>query len=208
MTSQLTSASPPVVISLTTFIGYVAATGRGKTTAVTRARAQYDQGYAKEKDFWLPLRHAIMAAHERDGVLVSLDDLKGSVSPSKAASYTEAIAGYKRWVGKRQLRSRGQRHYDWRHGDLVVKVNPELDVDLNDARTLVKLYFNKDALSRTRLDLALHVLRVTTPRGARAAIVDVRRAKIYAADVAHDSVMATLLEIEADGLVRLWRTMP
>jgi hypothetical protein len=204
---QGVQAPPPVVISLTTFIKYAAASGRAKVTVVARAKALYAAEYAKGRDFWLPLRRAIMASHESGAKLATLDALLASVAPAKVASYVEAMAGYLKWVGRRRLTSRGQLRRDWTHGVLTVNVNPELDMDINRVRTIVKLYFNKDALTKTRLDTALHLLRMTTPPAAAAAILDVRRGRLYSAAPRLDSTMDVLLGVEAEGLVELWRTL-
>jgi hypothetical protein len=207
--SQGIQPAATVSISLTTFIAYAAASGRAKVTVVARAKTQYATEYAKERDFWLPLRHAIMLAHESGDKLATMDmdALIASVAPAKVASYLEAIAGYYKWVGRRRLNSRGQLHCDWTHGGLTVNINPELDLEMNRVRTVVKLYFNKDRLTKTRLDIALHLLRLTTPQAAAAAILDVRRGRLYSATSRIDSTLDVLLGVEADGLVKLWRTL-
>jgi hypothetical protein len=170
-------------------------------------KSRYATGYDKRTDYWLRLRSAIMSVHEQGKPLSTLDTLLAQVPGGKTENYADAISGYKRWAGKRGLQSAGQRHITWQHGGLTVNVNPELDLDIDDVHVLVKLYLNKEALSRTRLDLALHLLQVSVPSGAVGAILDVRRGKQHVAETKPDRAMDALLEAEADGLLKLWATL-
>lgn len=200
-----TFSTARVTISLTTFITYAATTGRTKVATVVEAKKRYAAKYAKETDFWLPLRNAIMMAHEHGRSLATLDALLSTVHATKIPSYTDAIAGYKKWVGKAVLTSGGARRLVWTHGDLTVNVNPELDVPIGGRRHLVKLYFNKVVLSKTQLDLSLRLLQTVVPAPAEAAILDGRRAKLHIATRGVDAAMDALLEAEGDALVKLWR---
>jgi hypothetical protein len=73
-----------------------------------------------------------------------------------------------------------------RHG-VEVSVNPELGLEINGRRHLVKIYFKADPLSKYRVDIITHLMEVCLRPQVRAAttmsVLDARRAKLFSPSV-------------------------
>lgn len=194
----------PVTVSLTTFVDFAAATGIGKAGQVQRAKRQYGAGYMASFDYWLTLRNGIVAMHRDGRPPSSLNGLLTGLHDSKVGNYTLCIDAYRKWLGRTRLRpvphnERGE----WKTGQLVVRVNPELMVDVNSQPHAIKLYFSAPPISKARVDLSLHLIRKAVGPRLHAAILDVRRGKLHS-NIRTAASMDTLLDGEAQLFVRLW----
>lgn len=55
--------------------------------------------------------------------------------------YAGACRGYKKWLGRKALSWMEPPQGTWTHGELTVKVRPELMLGINGCPHLIKLYF-------------------------------------------------------------------
>ena len=194
-------------VNLTTFLDIVRAAGTPKLTAVRRLkqRGKYNPAH----DFWLPLRRAIVEAHQREDVGL-LDQLLPKITDQKKLSnYPDRIQAYKRWWGKRDYKWFQPPDAEWRYGQVLVRVSPELGLKDDSGRIVVKLYFKKDRLSKLRSDVILHLLETTvTPVGknARVGILDVPRARLIQPTVKKPELEAAL-KAEAAYIATAWDEM-
>jgi hypothetical protein len=90
-----------------------------------------------------------------------------------------------------------QPHEDWTSGPLVVTVNPEVGLGIGGKRTVGKLYFKDEPLTKRRAEIIAHLMDRVLGDGltepARFAVIDVRRGKAFEPSVpvpAYDALLA------------------
>ena len=82
-------------INLTTFLDITSAAGTAKVTALRRRKNRGP--YQPAHDFWLPLRRAIVKAHQSED-MTALDRLMPTITDTKKLSnYPDRIRTYKKW---------------------------------------------------------------------------------------------------------------
>lgn len=206
MNSTSAAGSIPA-ISMTTFLDFVQASGRGRLSAILRAKAQYDARYQPATDYYKGLRERIQAMHQQSEPSSVLNQFLSDLDNSrKERNYRQCVRGYQAWLGRRQARWLGKSSRIWTSGDLRVKVNPELGLELDGERYRIKLYFKENAAIRSRLEAMLRLLEVTMPasEGIAPAILDVPRGRLIQLQRAQPGLDA-LLAGEAAAFLTMWR---
>ncbi len=197
-------------ISLTTFVDYVNTVGTPRMTVVKNAKTMYGRGYSPEIDFWRGLRNRIIKMHTKGRDKSDLDSLTRHLKDKKkAVRYPLAIRGYKRWLGKKEIRWFSPKSLLWEEDDLEVKVNPELGLTINGKKYLIKLYFKGKDLAKKRADTMLCLMEQTVCQecvGAIPAIVDVQKGKLLAPTRAIPDINVLLVG-EAAGFCAMWRRL-
>ncbi len=199
-----------IEVSMTTFVDFVASSGSSRLTSVRQAKRAYGEPYGPARDFYRPLREAIVAMHEAGAPEQSLDSaLDNLTDPRKVAAYRECVTAYQRWCGQKRFVWVGTRSEDWQYGDLVIRVNPELGIRINGTAHVVKLYFKSTIPSKTKFETMFQLLRSGLQSGdasCRPAVLDVRRGKLIRASRPIEGIQA-LLEAEAAEFQTLWRRL-
>lgn len=197
-------------ISLTDFVDFVISSGTPKLTKVLQIKRRGD--YQPAHDFWRELREGIVnfhkshatGKHELDRILATLDD-------KKTARYADCLSGYKRFLGRKRITWFEPPNGRWTSGGLVIRINPELGLNIEGKRYVVKLYFKKEPLSRRRTDivrLLLHAAlnNVANRPGIHYAILDVPRWKLFD-DRPPDQALVPLLNGEASNFITIWNSI-
>ena len=194
-------------ITLTEFVDFVAATGTQRITKVREIQERPD--YDPRFDFWKKLRDTIVTFHREgkpraflDGALDELRDLK------KVQRYPALVTSYKRFLGRKEINWFDPPAGVWSHGQLSVRINPELGLVIAGTPHLVKLYFKSEPLSKRRVEVILHLLEQWAPLmdGTRAtpAVLDVPKGKLIPmASVPTD--LGILLDADAYSFVLIWQ---
>src|SRR5206468_586339 len=78
--------------------------------------------------------------------------------PKKRKNYPRAVNGYKKWWGQKTLGWFAPQRTVYTQHNVDVIINPELGLDINGTRHLVKLYFKEDSLSRLRIDIITRLM--------------------------------------------------
>lgn len=194
-------------ISLTTFIDFVHASGTSRITVIRQAKRLYEQGYRPAFDYWKPLRDAIVDVHRGGHLPSSLDAVVAAAHSRQKVNYARCVAAYKRWMGRRPFQWTGSQSADWQNGNLAVRVNPELGVQINGGPYLIKLYFKAQQLSKRRIDTMLHLMSKVLPGiggGATPAVMDVPRGRLVTPTVTVAGIGALLVG-EARAFSAMWR---
>jgi hypothetical protein len=197
-------------ISLTDFVDFVIKSGTPKLTKIRAIKNRPD--YEPALDFWKQLREGIQRFHRAGaGDKTQLDDIVNSLqNPRKSSRYFAAVSGYKKFLGRRNIRWFTPPTGDWSYGDLSVKVNPELGLRIEGDRHLVKLYFKDEAPTKNRLEIVSEMMKLAlsakTPQGTKMAVLDVSKAKLYTQTVTIPQ-LAVLLEGEAAAFLRMWESV-
>jgi hypothetical protein len=193
-------------ISLTTFVDFTASAGSTRLTKVRRAKAEYGEDYSPQKDFYKALREAIEESFEEGWGAAELKKKLSKVpDPKKQKNYEACRKGLTKWAGRQAFIFHPKQRASWKSGELTVKVNPELDLSINGTRHRIKLYFKGEALSKSRVDVILHLLG-SGPAKATPAVLDVRRSKLYTPTVERPGLDA-LVKAEAAAFNSLWQSI-
>ena len=193
-------------ISLTDLVDIVSKSGTPKATKVAQVKARPD--YEPAFDFYKPLRECIVDTH-RDGqdkkalnaFFANLADAK------KRANYPTAIHGYKKWWGRKDLAWFDPPRSTYGQHGVEVMINPELGLEVNGTRHVIKLYFKTEPLSKFRVDIITFLmesgLREKSHHAEVMSILDVRNAKLFSFDPAA-STSKGMVDAELAYIGSLW----
>jgi hypothetical protein len=196
-----------VEITLTDFVDFTLLTGSSRVVKVKeiKSRGKYDPA----GDFWKGFRGGVVDLH-RTGKITpkALDEIVAAqTNASRAKRYAEAAAGYKKFLGKKAYPWFPAPTNRWVEGDLEVRVNPELGLDVDGKKTITKMYFKSESPTRSRVQAVLAVMEVALPSGPASsfAVLDVANGRLMRPDGRwNKSDMQTLLVAEAGAFVDIW----
>jgi hypothetical protein len=195
-------------ISLTDFVDFVASLGPPKLTKVRHLKSRGD--YDPAADFWKRLREAIQTMHREGHPKSHLDKvLVGLTDKNKITAYPAAIKAYKKFLGTKTVTWFDPPHALWTEGELAVRINPELGLEINGKRYIVKLHFKrKPALSKPRMDVILHIMTQELGHAAKnlnsaVGVLDLPNAKLITPTVAVPN-LGLVLKAEAAAFMTMW----
>lgn len=201
-----------IKISLTDFVGFVNKMGNAKLNHVKSIKER--SKYEPYMDFYKAIREAIIKLHKKKQKKELLDEVFKELTDSKKKScYPEIVAGYKKFLGRKQFEWITPPKKDWKIGDIIITVNPEIGLEekKRDGTSnfyIVKLYFKDDVLKKSQADQILTLMemqlrsKVKEPE-VKFAILDVRKNKFHVKKD-HDLKELPLLEGEAYSFATIW----
>ncbi len=197
-----------IKVSLTEFMNYVNKSGSAKATVVVTAKSRREEDYQHFKDYWLLLRNKIKSVHQKGGTPTDLRELMETINEEKRQNYNEAIEGYCRFWGRKNIEWQTPPRKSWSIGNVRVELNPELGVKFKDKTMFIKLFINSDSsMDKRHADLILALmeteLRDKVKDDAIFAILDVKRGKLFEYRNT-DRTLYALLKAEARGFEELW----
>lgn len=197
-------------ISLTTFIDFVHKSGPPRLTCVRQAKRQYEStdGF---QDYWRLLREQIVRVHKENLNLSELDEVLLHVKKAdRKRNYSLCIANYKKLFGKKNIAWEGTTKALWEHEDLTVSVNPELCLNINSSKYIIKLYFKSDnRLSKQKLDVIYYLMDKTKSKNKisyTSAVVDLQNGKFLPQTTPVQNV-EILLKGEATSFLAMWNSL-
>ncbi len=193
-------------ISLTDLVDIVSKSGTPKATKVAQVKARPD--YEPAFDFYKPLRDRIIEIHRDGDPRSALNVFLATVTDQKKQSnYPSAVNGYKKWWGQKTLVWFSPPRTSYAQHGIEVIVNPELGLDVNGTRHLVKVYFKTDPLSKLRVDIIVRLMETTLRPHCRKneamAVLDVRQARLFPFQSAAAASMA-MIDAELAYIASLW----
>jgi hypothetical protein len=195
-------------IYMTAFLDFVSKSGTPKITSVRAAKAKEGQPYEAGKDYWMPLRSAMIHLHANDGDAQDLDKVIKSVSAKKAGNYELCIKAHKRWMkGKSFTKWKSAPASQWKSGKLTVHVKPELVHTVDGVPRVTKLYFNADRLTPARVGAALFMLQSTCGHLGTPGILEVRRGVLHELPADQIKAQAPLIIGEAGTFATIWDSL-
>jgi hypothetical protein len=173
-------------LSLTDFVDVVSRSGTPKANKV--AEIKHRPPYQPAFDFYKAVRDGIVATHENARPKSFLVGILGRLSdPKKVAAYPEIISGYKRWWGAKMLKWFPPPSGLFSEHGIDIAVNPELGLEINGQRHLVKLYFKADPLAKNRIDIITHLMAVAlgpdVANGTTMSVLDIRNSRLISPTV-------------------------
>lgn len=199
-------------ISLTDFVDFTIVNGSTRVAAVRALKKRGD--YDPASDFWRPLRKGMVELHQAGRMTVGELDawLAIQTNEKRLPRFRDAVEGYKRFLAKRVSAWFDPPSSLWREGDLAVRVNPELGLDIDGKKTVIKLYFKNEEPTRARVQAVLAIMDIELGRKAGAdaqfAVLDVNQGRLMLPDGRWSkNDMKALLKAEAGAFVQLWNTI-
>lgn len=198
-------------ISMIDVTNFILKSGEPRMTHVRMLKNRSVNGYDPQTDFYKRLRDGIIAYNkppvgpksELDRIAIGLSD------PKKIAPFKKSVQGYKKFLGKKTISPFTSVKDKWDRGDMQVRVNPELGLDIDGVRHVVKLYPNKEHLDRKRADMMLVMMKdalVELDADVQVAVLDIQRGKLYTKPHPKMSLLP-LLEAEVAAISVLWRSV-
>lgn len=197
-------------ITLTDFVDFVIKYGTPKLTKVReiKKRGEYEPAF----DYWKQLRDGIRSFHRKG--LTTKNELEQEVGivadPKKMRRYLAAMAGYKKFLGRKTFSWFNPPSEDWSHNGLVVRMNPELGIKVKGIPHVIKLYFKDESPTKQRLDVVIamleSVLGSKAPKGTIMAVLDVSKGKLTVPTKTQPDIMA-LVQGEAASFVQIWNSI-
>lgn len=193
-------------LSLTDLVDIVQRSGTSKITKV--AQLKHRGPYSPATDFYRPLREEICEVHRAGHPRSRLSALFPSlVDAKKRANYPPAIAGYRRWWGRKALSWFDPPSSQFSHAGFVVSINPELGLEINGTPHIIKLYFKGNPLTRTQVEITNHLmefqLRPLCHNSEVIGILDIRQSRLITA-MPPTPTLTAAIRGELDYVASLW----
>jgi hypothetical protein len=195
-------------ITLTDFVDFVSKAGTPKLTVVKNVKRHHLDGYDPQTDFYRAIRKGIVEMHRRHQPKDALDDLlRGLTDKKKQTAYPELVAGYKKFLGRKGYTWFNPPKYKWQHAGVVISVNPEIGLEFNGVRHVVKLYFKAESLRKVQMDIVTHLITnfLPTPQNKPTSfdVLDIRKAKLIPGHPT-DPALTALLQGEAASFAQIY----
>ena len=191
-------------ISLTDWVDFVITAGPPQFTKVKElaGRGEYDPRF----DFWKPLREGLQNYHQGRAKLDEV--LSGLKDPKKLKRYPDAIKAYQKFVGKKHVAWFKPPSALWTYGGLVVRINPELGLQFEGRKHVVKLYFKEEKPTKQRLNVVLAMMRaaLNLEEGTVPAVLDVSSCRLIMPKPIEQDLLP-MLQAQAIAFVHMWNAV-
>ncbi|WP_306006519.1 hypothetical protein [Aquicoccus porphyridii] len=169
-------------VSFTKFLDFVAQTGEPKATTALQAWRQSNTPYDPRQDYHKRIRNLIVDS-EKSGSSPNWDEFIANQNPKKQKNFRETADLYQKWRDKHSEVSwftppRG----DWQSSEFQITVNPELGLVIDGKKHVIKLFLNKNKLSRLKAQMAgllMHETLATNSLGTEFSVFDVKAEKLH-----------------------------
>lgn len=162
-------------IGLNNFLRFISATGLSKVNQVVEAL----QDYRDWKDYYKEFRELAivsLATKKTDRLrklIASLPD------DTKAHHYGLCLDGFEQWLERTDYKIISHpKGKTWQAGEIRISVNPEVILEIEGVRYIVKLYLSKERLSQPARRAYAWLLGETHGHTATPATLEVRRGKL------------------------------
>jgi len=167
-------------VSLTSFIDFVLKSGGPKMTCARKIKAQMAEEYNPAQDYYKRFREAVQELHADEVDKSELLDLIGPLPDNKEDNYRLMATGYRKFLGRKDITWFKPARKVWKHGDLAIPINPELGLEWDDEKYVIKLYLKSEKPSKDRFSSILALMHEALPgKDHQYGLLDVRNAKLY-----------------------------
>ncbi|WP_206540046.1 hypothetical protein [Leisingera sp. ANG-DT] len=133
---------------------FVAQTGEPKATTAVQAWRQSNTPYDPTRDYYRRVRTELIN-YEKTGEERDWEEFVASQNPKKQKNFERIISSYMNWRDKHSdidwfVPPRGE----WASAEFQLTINPEMGLTLDGQRHAIKLFFNKNKLSKLKAQMA------------------------------------------------------
>lgn len=169
-------------VSFTKFLDFTAQSGVPKATTAISAWTQSNTPYDPATDYHRRVRQALVN-FERTSSAPDWDAFVSEQHPKKQKNFKDTVERYLKWRGKyKELSWFNPPAADWSSTEFSVKVNPEIGLKLDGRKTAIKLFINRNKLSKLKAQIAgrmmYEALEVRSP-DTDFAILDIKADKLH-----------------------------
>lgn len=183
-------------VSFTKFLDFVAQTGEPKATTALQAWRQSNTPYDPARDYHRRVRRAIVD-FEKSGDLPDWAEFIAAQNHKKQKNFQETIDLYLKWRG-----GYGEVEWflppknDWLASEFQITVNPELGLRLDGDKYAIKMFLNKNKLSKLKAQMAGLLMHKTLSADApntKFAIFDVKAEALHVFNGASEKLTYLLI---------------
>lgn len=193
-------------ISLTEFVDIVVRSGIPKMHKLStiKNRPPYEPAY----DFYKIIREALEDTHQNGHNRTHLRQILGTLRDTKKqVNYPKIVDGYCKWWGRKSFVWFDPPSSIFSNAGVDVSINPELGLEFDGKKYVVKLYFKGDTLTKNRIELVTQLmencLRPSVSPNVMMAVLDTRAAKLFIGS-ASDLRLIAALKAELRYIAELW----
>jgi hypothetical protein len=169
-------------MTFTEFIDVIIKTGTTKITKIKQIKNKPE--YEPATDFYRSLRLYLIEYHQKglyDEPKKTAFDL--SQDKKKHEHFSVLLNGYWKFLGKKRPKWFSPVNRKVMIQAVEMSINPELGLQFNDSKYIIKLYLKTEEISKQRIDIALGMmeqyLRPIIKDDSKIAILDVRKSKLF-----------------------------
>lgn len=200
-------------ISLTQFVNFATKPPEQQLTEARRIKQQHIDGYDVTPDMYKQFREGVVRMHKQHRDRSYLDEIAArQKEPSRIKHYPPLVAGYKKFLGRKEMEWFDPPVGEWAFEDLRIKVTPELGLTINGQPTVVKLYLNESqTVNKRRAEIIVHLMKLAIPTLAEedevsVCVLDVRKGRPFPAGKS-DREQTILLRAQARNFVSMYREL-
>lgn len=197
-------------LSLTQLVDVVSKSGARKASQVATIKACSLENYHPAKDFYKQLRDAVVALHKSDKPKHLLDATLFTVTEkNRRVRYGKLIPAYKKWLGKKSISWFQPASNTYQYADVTVAINPELGLEINGVRHVIKLYFKAAPLEKQSAALVVALMETMLPAEdeSQFAVLDVERGKLFLKGETDPEKVLAMINAELAYVADLWSSL-
>jgi len=194
-----------IKVSLTDFSEFVLKAGAKKQTKVRQIvnRPKYEPQF----DFWKKLRERIIDLHKTAKPTKELQNIISELTDDKKKKvYPGLVKGYLKFIGRKKPTWFAPPKGEWSHEDLAIRVNPEIGLEFNGKKHVIKLHLNQSIMAKNEADIILTLMKsLGDEEDIIYCLLDVKTNKLYRSDKIKVDLLP-VLQGEAMSFISIWKT--
>jgi hypothetical protein len=196
-----------ISISLGGFMDFVTATASQRITVVRSIADMYAADYQPGRDFYKDFRDALKEGMLRGDDIQRVHDTVDHATDRKRSNYQAVAVGWEQWRRRKNLVLFGISER-WQEQQLGVRVSPAFVWRQRSGPRLVVPYYKGPALSADAAQAGTRVIERAFGDGyGRAAVLDVRRARLHVGRENRSRDYDAWLAGEVSALLRMFHSI-
>lgn len=192
-------------ITFTDFIDLALRVGTQKVTKIKELKSRGE--YSPAKDFYKQVRDIIIETHTNDLPKDYLDNAFERATEKKKTHFQAIVKGYKKWWGNKNLEWIEPPRATIDTDQLLISINPELYLDIDGEKHIIKLYLKDDKLTKNKIlhtcQMMHDYLKNDLDKNTYISIIDVRRGVLHTPST-DNSIISTVLRGELQLITTIW----
>ena len=186
-------------VGLSNFLRFISASGASKVNKVIEAQ----QEYREWKDFYKDFREGVLLSLAKKDT-ERLEAIVSGIEARKFDHYQNCLLGYQKWLSVTDFKVISfPKSESWESGGARISVNPEVVIEIDGTKYLVKLYMSQETLSQPARRAYAWLVAQTHGGDYVAALLEIRKGKLIVC-TSKSAKIGQWLKGEAATFVALW----
>lgn len=175
------------------------------TSKISKIRKEKNKtSYNPARDYYKQIREAIVDSHSKGyGSTYIAKEADGCTNLKRKPNYELIAKLYIQWLGKKNVTWFVPPRGTYTHLSSEIVLNPEIGMEYNDEKHVVKLYFGEEKISQNRANYMLHLMREKLPKTCLYHVLDIRRKKLFSITGDH-AIFLISINSEIAGIESAW----